>query len=147
MNFYGIDYLESQSSLNDYIKYFFIFSALIVLIIAFSLYMRHRLQTKYRDLSIITFLLLVFLLGVQYSDYTQNQNRSTQSSQMVSFVKQIAKDKQVDAADVLVNATQLIDGTIVKINDHYYKATLSADQSSYTLQTAYLMDPKISVIK
>lgn len=147
MNFYSIDYLESQSSLNDYIKYIFIFSALIVLIIAFSLYMRHRLQTKYRDLSIITFLLLVFLLGVQYSDYTQNQDKSTQSSQMVSFVQQIAKDKQVDSADILVNATQLTDGTLVKINDHYYRVTLSADQSSYTLQMAYLINPKISVTK
>lgn len=147
LNFYGIDYLETQSSLNDYIKYFFIFSALIVLIVAFSLYMRHRIQTKYRDLSIITFLLLVFLLGVQYSDYTQNQNRSTQSSQMVSFVKQIAKDSQVDSEDVLVNATQLTDGTLVKIKDHYYKVTLSADQSSYTLQAAYLINPKISVTK
>ncbi|HAP4856801.1 TPA: DUF3290 domain-containing protein, partial [Enterococcus faecalis] len=25
MNFYGIEYLKSQSNLNDYLKYFFIF--------------------------------------------------------------------------------------------------------------------------
>ena len=147
MNFYGIDYLESQSNLNDYIKYVIIFTALIVLIIAFSLYMRHRIQTKYRDLSIITFLLLIFLLGVQYSDYTQNQNNSTRSSQMVRFVKQISKDQKIDEEEIMVNATQLSDGTLVKINKRYYKATLSADQSSYTLQEAYLINPTISVIK
>ncbi|EGO2616177.1 DUF3290 domain-containing protein, partial [Enterococcus faecalis] len=26
MNFYGIEYLKSQSNLNDYLKYFFIFA-------------------------------------------------------------------------------------------------------------------------
>ncbi|WP_425267900.1 DUF3290 family protein, partial [Enterobacter hormaechei] len=35
-----------------------------------SLYMRHRLQTKYRDLTIIVFLFLLFISGVQYADYT-----------------------------------------------------------------------------
>ncbi|MBM7689822.1 hypothetical protein BCR24_13100 [Enterococcus ureilyticus] len=147
MNFYGIDYLESQSNLNDYIKYFFIFSALIVMIIAFSLYMRHRIQTKYRDLSIITFLLLLFLLGVQYSDYTQNQSKNSQSSQMVNFVKQISKEKGVDKKEILVSSTQLVDGTLVKIEDKYYKTILSTDQNSYVLEEAHLMNSDIIITK
>ncbi|WP_348921358.1 DUF3290 domain-containing protein [Enterococcus rotai] len=147
MNFYGIDYLETQSNLNDYIKYFFIFGVLIVLIIAFSLYMRHRIQTKYRDLSIITFLLLLFLLGVQYSDYTLNQSKNSQSSQMVNFVKQISKEKGVDKEDIFVNSTQLVDGTLIKIENSYYKTTLSSDQNSYILEEAHLMNPEISITK
>jgi hypothetical protein len=55
MRFYGIDYLQMQSSINDYLKYIVIFSTLFILIVVFSLYMRHRLQTKYRDLTIIAF--------------------------------------------------------------------------------------------
>lgn len=147
LNFYGIDYLESQSNLNDYIKYFFIFGALIVMIFAFSLYMRHRIQTKYRDLSIITFLLLLFLLGVQYSDYTQNQSKNSQSSQMVNFVKQISKEKGVDKKEILVSSTQLVDGTLVKIENSYYKTTLSTDQNSYVLEEAYLMNSDIIITK
>ncbi|MGX7201575.1 hypothetical protein BCR22_10345 [Enterococcus plantarum] len=147
MNFYSIDYLESQSNLNDYIKYFFIFGALIVMIIAFSLYMRHRIQTKYRDLSIITFLLLLFLLGVQYSDYTQNQSKNSQSSQMVNFVKQISKEKGVDKKEILVSSTQLVDGTLVKIEDKYYKTILSTDQNSYVLEEAHLMNSDIIITK
>ncbi|ALS36552.1 hypothetical protein ABID30_003182 [Enterococcus rotai] len=145
MNFYGINYLESQSNLNDYIKYFFIFGALIVMIIAFSLYMRHRIQTKYRDLSIITFLLLLFLLGVQYSDYTQNQSKNSQSSQLVNFVKQISKEKGVNKTEILVSSTQLVDGTLVKIKDKYYKTILSMDQNSYVLEEAHLMNPNITI--
>lgn len=55
MNFYGINYLQTQSNINDYLKYVIIFSTLFVLIVVFSLYMRHRLQTRYRDLTIIAF--------------------------------------------------------------------------------------------
>ena len=60
MTFYGIHYLEAQSNITDYLKYFMIFGSLIVLVIFFSLYLRHRIQTKYRDLSIIFLLLLLF---------------------------------------------------------------------------------------
>ncbi|WP_127341112.1 DUF3290 family protein, partial [Enterobacter hormaechei] len=47
MKFYSIDYLQMQSNINDYLKYIVIFSTLFILIVVFSLYMRHRLQTKY----------------------------------------------------------------------------------------------------
>ena len=73
MRFYGIDYLQMQSNINDYLKYIIIFSTLFILIVVFSLYMRHRLQTKYRDLTIIAFLFLLFISGVQYADYTDSQ--------------------------------------------------------------------------
>lgn len=93
MSFYGIDYLQTQSNINDYLKYIIIFSTLSILIVVFSLYMRHRLRTKYRDLTIIAFLFLLFISGVQYSDYTNSQNIHSQSSQMVSFVKLLSKEK------------------------------------------------------
>lgn len=147
MTFYGINYIENQSSLNDYIKYGIIFLALIFMIAAFSLYMRHRIQTKYRDLSIMLFLLLVFMLGVQYSDYAQNQSRYTQSSQMVAFVKEVAHEFDINQEDVLVNSVQLTDGVVVKIQDTYYTVNLSADQSSYRLTETFLMNTQVEVNK
>ncbi|MEO1772384.1 MULTISPECIES: DUF3290 domain-containing protein [Enterococcus] len=147
MTFYGINYIENQTSLNDYIKYGIIFLALIFMIVAFSLYMRHRIQTKYRDLSIMLFLLLVFMLGVQYSDYAQNQSRYTQSSQMVAFVKEVANEFAIDQEDVLVNSVQLTDGVVVKIQDTYYTVNLSADQSSYRLTETYLMNTQVEISK
>ena len=73
MRFYSIDYLQTQSSINDYLKYIVIFSNFIYPDRCFSLYMRHRLQTKYRDLTIIAFLFLLFISGVQYADYTDSK--------------------------------------------------------------------------
>ncbi|NSO72078.1 DUF3290 domain-containing protein [Enterococcus faecalis] len=147
MNFYGIEYLKSQSNLNDYLKYFFIFALLIGLVIVFSFYVRHQIQTKYRQLSIIIFFTLLFLLGVQYSNYQMSQNQHSQSSQMVNFVEQVAQEKKVSPEKVYVNGTQLADGTIVKIDEVFYKMSLSTDQQSYTLQETYLLTPTIEIIK
>lgn len=147
MIFYGINYLQAQSSLNDYLKYIVIFSTLLVLIVVFSLYMHHRLQTKYRDLTIIVFLFLIFISGVQYEDYSNSQNMHSASSQMVNFVKVLAKEKNVSANDVFSSSIQLSDGVIVKVKDNYYIVNLSPDQNTYRLVSVGLINPQIKIEK
>lgn len=147
MNFYGIEYLESQANFNDYIKYAVIFGSLFILVIVFVRYLKHRIQTKYRDLSIIFLLILVFALGVQYSDYQSNQAKQSQSSQMVAFVKSVAKERSVVQEEIFVNGTQLADGVILKIGDEYYRVNLAFDQGSYTLERAHLLNKEITVTK
>lgn len=147
MRFYGIDYLQMQSSINDYLKYIIIFSALFILIVVFSLYMRHRLQTKYRDLTIIVFLFLLFISGVQYADYTDSQNIHSQSSQMVNFIRLLSKEKAVSVNSIFSSSVQLSDGIIVKINVLYYRINLSPDQKTYSLVAVSLVNPEIEIIK
>lgn len=147
MRFYGIDYLQMQSNINDYLKYIVIFSALFILIVVFSLYMRHRLQTKYRDLTIIAFLFLLFISGVQYADYTDSQNIHSQSSQMVNFIRLLSKKKGVNVNSIFSSSIQLSDGIIVKINDFYYRVNLSLDQKTYSLVEVSLVTPDIEIVK
>ena len=147
MRFYGIAYLQTQSNINDYLKYIIIFSALFILIVVFSLYMRHRLQTKYRDLTIIVFLFLLFISGVQYADYTDSQNIHSQSSQMVNFVRLLSHEKNVSVDSIFSSSVQLSDGIIVKINDVYYRVNLSPDQKTYSLVEVALVNPDIEIIK
>ncbi|MEQ5128514.1 DUF3290 domain-containing protein [Providencia zhijiangensis] len=147
MNFYGIDYLQAQSNINDYLKYIVIFGTLFALIIFFILYMRHRLQTKYRDLTIIAFLFLLFISGIQYQDYTDSQNIHSKSSQMVNFVRLLSKEKGVDINSIFSNSVQLSDGIIIKIDDRYYRIHLSLDQQTYSLEKVWLTNPEIKIIK
>ncbi|WP_272518172.1 MULTISPECIES: DUF3290 domain-containing protein [unclassified Providencia] len=147
MNFYGIDYLQTQSNINDYLKYIVIFGTLFVLIVFFILYMRHRLQTKYRDLTIIAFLFLLFISGIQYEDYTDSQNIHSKSSQMVNFVRLLSKEKGVDINSIFSNSVQLSDGIIIKIDDRYYRIHLSLDQQTYSLEKVWLTNPEITIIK
>ncbi|HHR5881370.1 TPA: DUF3290 domain-containing protein [Providencia alcalifaciens] len=147
MNFYGIDYLQAQSNINDYLKYIVIFGTLFALIIFFILYMRHRLQTKYRDLTIIAFLFLLFISGIQYQDYTDSQNIHSKSSQMVNFIRLLSKEKSVDINSIFSNSVQLSDGIIIKIDDRYYRIHLSVDQQTYSLEKVWLTNPEIKIIK
>lgn len=147
MNFYGIDFLENQSNINDYLKYFLIFGSLVLLILVFSLHLRHRINTKYRDLSIIFFLTLMFALGVQYSDYQMNETKHSQSSQMVNFIKGLAKQENKNPAEIYANSTQFLDGIIIKMNDKFYKVSLSSDQNSFTLTEVYLINDDITYTK
>lgn len=147
MVFYGIGYLQAQSGINDYLKYVVIFSALFILIVVFSLYMRHRLQTKYRDLTIIAFLFLLFTSGVQYAEYNNSQNIHSQSSQMVNFVRLLSKEKEVNVDSIFSNSAQLADGIIIKIDDFYYRVNLSPDQKTYSLAEVSLVNPDIEIIK
>lgn len=147
MRFYSIDYLQVQSNINDYLKFIVIFSTLFILIVVFSLYMRHRLQTKYRDLTIIAFLFLLFISGVQYADYTDSQNIHSQSSQMVNFVRLLSQEKEVNVNYILSSSAQLSDGIIIKINDLYYRVNLSLDQKTYNLVEVSLVNPEIEIMK
>ncbi|KRL03579.1 DUF3290 domain-containing protein [Liquorilactobacillus capillatus] len=145
MTFFGITYIEKQLQLNDFIKYGITFGLLLTLLIVSVLYWRHRIQTKYRDLSIIILLLLLFMLGLQYSDYVQSESRHSQSSQMITFIENLAADKQLAPSAISVNSTQLTDGVIVRIKHSYYRVNLSLDQSNYTLTKTHLLDEKISI--
>ncbi|WGL55122.1 DUF3290 domain-containing protein [Kluyvera intermedia] len=147
MKFYSIDYLQMQSNINDYLKYAIVFSTLFILIVVFSLYMRHRLQTKYRDLTIIAFLFLLFISGVQYADYTDSQNIHSQSSQMVNFVRLLSQKQKVDVNSIFSSSVQLADGIIVKINNRYYRVNLSPDQKIYNLVEVSLVNPEIEIMK
>ena len=146
MNFYDISFLKTQAGLTDYLWYIFIFGALILLIVVFSLYLKHRIKTKYRDLSLIFFLFLILSLGIQYSNYQVNQSRHSQSSQMVNFVEQFADNMKVEQKDILVSSTQLTDGIIVKVKDDFYTVNLNADQQSYTITETHLLNNKINII-
>ena len=72
MSFFSFAFLENAMSFEGYFKYIAIFVSLGALLVVTSLYLRHRLQTKYRDLSIIFLLLIIFLLGVQYNQYERS---------------------------------------------------------------------------
>lgn len=71
MKFFTHFYLENHMYFNDYLKYVLIFAALVVLLLAVSQYLRHRMDTKYRDLSIIALLLLILISGIQYLSLVQ----------------------------------------------------------------------------
>ena len=66
---------------------------------------------------------------------------------MVNFVRQLAKENNVNENDVFSSSIQLTDGVVVKIKDNYYVVNLSPDQNTYRLVSVGLINPKITIKK
>ena len=146
MSFFSYFYFESQMYFQGYLKYVVIFIALCALLFVTVLYLRHQLETKYRDLSIIFLLLIIFLFGVQYSQYEQNQVYANDTSRMVTFLTSVKESQQVAAEDIRVNSRSLSNGMILNIQDKYYEVHFNNDFTAYNLLPIHLVNPNINVI-
>ena len=146
MSFFSYFYLENRMYFQDYLKYIAIFVALAALLLVTTLYLRHRLETKYRDLSIIFLLLIVLLLGLQYNQYQQNQAYADNTSRMVTFLNSVKEVKHVSSEEIRVNSLSLSNGMILNIQDKYYEVHFNNDFSAYSLSPINLVNPNINLI-
>ena len=92
-------------------------------------------------------MLLLIIIGLQYTKLESLNTQKSQSSQMVPFVKAVAKDRHVKTGEVVVNSTTLTDGIIVRIKDKDYRVNLSADSNNYTLTRAHVIDHRVIIKK
>lgn len=146
MTFFSYSFLENTMSFQGYLKYIVIFAALGALFIVTSLYLRHRLETKYRDLTIIFLLLIIFLLGVQYNQYEQNQVYASNTSRVVTFLNSISESQHVNRSELNVNSRTLTNGMILNIKNDYYEVHFNQDFTAYTLSPINLVNPNIHLI-
>lgn len=133
-------------SFQGYLKYIAIFVSLGALLVVISLYLRHRLQTKYRDLSIIFLLLIIFLLGVQYKQYERNEVYAADISSMVTFLNSVKDSQNLQKEDIRTNSRTLMNGMILNIRDQYFEVNFNNDFSAYTLSPINLVNPNVTVI-
>lgn len=145
MTFYTYNYLVNQSNDTIWLRYLLIFGLLFVLVIVFSLYLRHRLTSKYRDLSLIVLLLLLLISGIQFSEYQQTQTKHSPFTQTEKVLKAIAKEKQVPLSELALNDTQLNNGVYVKVDHEIYLLEFTNNQDAYTLERIYLLDEQIQL--
>ena len=147
ITFYNLTYLENNQQANTIFSYALIIILGGLMLLMLVQYTRHRLETKYRDLGIIFSLLLLIIIGLQYTKLESLNTQKSQSSQMVPFVKAVAKDRHVKTGEVVVNSTTLTDGIIVRIKDKDYRVNLSADSNNYTLTRAHVIDHRVIIKK
>ena len=134
-------------SFQGYLKYIAIFIALGALFIVTSLYLRHRLETKYRDLSIIFLLLIIFLLGMQYNQYERNQVYANNTSRMMTFLDSVRNAQKLDKTEINVNSRTLANGMILNLREKYYEVHFNNEFTAYTLSPINLVNPHIYIIE
>ena len=145
MNFYTLDYITKTQSNGLIIRSAIIIVLLAIVILTSFKFMKDRMKTKLRDISIGIVVLTFILLGIQVEHYTQNNRDFSQSHVLLKFIESVATDYNVSPYNVLVNSTTLKDGIIVRYNDEDYTVHLNADNNSYTLERTHIINHNVYV--
>lgn len=138
MTFYTYDYLQGSQSSWQYAR-IIILSVLAVIFIGFLVhYLRNRMDSKYKDLTIIVGTLLLLILAIQYDDFSAIQSASAQTGQITQTVKQIAKRLHVGTKSVSINSTTQNANLMAKPPSGYYRVDYNADGSQFVLEKVEL---------
>ena len=133
--------------MNQLFNYVAIIIFALLIAVMTLLYLRHRLITRYRDLGIIFFLLLLIFIGFQVTDMEKSTTQQSQTTQMIPFIKAVARDHNVSPQKVVVNSTTLTDGILVRIEDCDYRVNLSQTGDNYTLTRAHVVNHQVNLMK
>ena len=147
MTLYTISYLSNHQHMNQLFNYVAIIIFALLIAVMTLLYLRHRLITRYRDLVIIFFLLLLLFIGFQVTDMEKSTTQQSQTTQMIPFIKAVARDHNVSPQKVVVNSTTLTDGILVRIEDRDYRVNLSQTGDNYTLTRAHVVNHQVNLMK
>ena len=145
MNFYTLDYIIEHQSTDMIIRSASIIFLLAIVIITGFRFMKDRMKTRLRDISIGIAVFKFILLGIHVENYTKNQKEFYQSHVLVKFIESVATDAHVSPEEILVNSTTLKDGIIVRYNEEDYTVHLNNDNNSYTLQRTHVIDHNVYI--
>ena len=145
MNFYTLDYITKTQSTGLIIRSAVIIVLLAIVILTSFKFMKDRMKTRLRDISIGIVVLTFILLGIQVEHYTQNNRDFSQSHVLLKFIESVATDYKISPYNVMVNSTTLKDGIIVRYNDEDYTVHLNADNNSYTLERTHIINHNVYV--
>lgn len=145
MNFYTLDYITKTQSTGLIVRSAVIIVLLAIVILTSFKFMKDRMKTRLRDISIGIVVLTFILLGIQVEHYTQNNRDFSQSHVLLKFIESVATDYNVSPYNVMVNSTTLKDGIIVRYNDEDYTVHLNSDNNSYTLERTHIINHNVYV--
>lgn len=145
MNFYTLDYITKTQSTGLIIRSAVIIVLLAIVILTSFKFMKDRMKTRLRDISIGIVVLTFILLGIQVEHYTQNNRDFSQSHVLLKFIESVATDYNVSPYNVMVNSTTLKDGIIVRYNGEDYTVHLNSDNNSYTLERTHIINHNVYV--
>ncbi|OLF70093.1 hypothetical protein ACX53_04590 [Loigolactobacillus backii] len=123
-------------------RYGFLVLLGILVILLLFMFLRHRNDSKYRDLLIIVVLSAVLMIGIQINNYKQFQNSLSQNAQIVAFLRSVSKTKQVPLKYISANTTTLTDQMIIRVKKTYYQVNFDSSFGSYQLIKTQLITPE-----
>ena len=88
----------------------------------------------------------MLLLGIQYTQYEQNQIYANDSSRIITFLNSVRDNQQLKNEDLIVNDQKLTNGMIIGIKGKYFEVHFNNDFTAYTLSEINLVNSNINLI-
>ena len=127
MDFYTVSYVESQI-VSGHTLGFVIFVVVLLALLGVGIQvLRNGFTSRYRDLTVILSLIIVFFLGLEYQEYGRMKNYSEDSSRMAQFLHSFSADRGVDEGQLAVNSLKVRNGMILKVSDAYYEVQFNPE--------------------
>ncbi|MBM7617191.1 membrane-associated HD superfamily phosphohydrolase [Weissella uvarum] len=143
MTFYTIEFLKTQSNMNNIIKWAVLGFFVIVGIFFAVKYFKKRREGRYRDVAVLVLLASVFTIGLLLQD--ADGLKQSNKSQLTSVMEQVAKKEGVPEKDVAINSTTLNSDMVAKAKDKYYQVLFNSDMNSFTLNPINPVAPKSQI--
>ena len=103
--------------------------------------------SKFRELSIISVLILVAVVLIGISNFQNNQSNDNQFRSSLHFIEVVSKELGVDKEDVYVNTSDTTDGAIIKVDKQFYRAISGTDPDSYLLEKMDLYKTDVELVE
>ena len=142
MDFYTVSYVESQITSSHTVG-FVIFVVILLALLGVGIQvLRNGFTSRYRDLTVILSLIIVFFLGLEYQEYGRVKNYSEDSSRMAQFLHSFSAERNIPEEQLAINSLKVRNGIILKVSDAYYEVQFNPEYTTYTTTRVYKVSPE-----
>ena len=142
MDFYTVSYVESQITSSHTVG-FVIFVVILLALLGVGIQvLRNGFTSRYRDLTVILSLIIVFFLGLEYQEYGRVKNYSEDSSRMAQFLHSFSAERNIPEEQLAINSLKVRNGMILKVSDAYDEVQINPEYTTYTTTRVYKVSPE-----
>ena len=142
MDFYTVSYVESQITSSHTVGFVILVVILLALLGVGIQVLRNGFTSRYRDLTVILSLIIVFFLGLEYQEYGRVKNYSEDSSRMAQFLHSFSAERNIPEEQLAINSLKVRNGMILKVSDAYYEVQFNPEYTTYTTTRVYKVSPE-----
>lgn len=129
MKFYSYEFLLRRNVGMNRVQ--LVIAAVLFLVLLFNgiRYFKDKQISRYRELALIALLLLITMGLLQINRYREMQASGQRAELAIHSVERIAKELDVPAEEVFLNATEFSGNPIIFVEGKYYRVLFINDTS------------------
>lgn len=146
MEFYTLAYVQSQASSSQLWALIVFAVILLALLVVGIQVLRNGFTSRYRDLTVILSLIVVFFLGFEYQQYSRMKTTSEEFSRVMQFMNAFSVDHNVDTSQLAIDSLRMKETMVLRVGDAHYQVHFNPSYTTYTLERVYTVSTQDRII-